>query len=614
MFFKDEAQAEQYFQYLESADPSFKTFTPDQKQAYKQHILEQNGPGAKGASVDNPQEGKLFGSHKERLQSGFMSPELLKKTMKAKGYSDVATNSSGNIVVKTKDGAWMEEGGEGPVAWLERNISGAPKLAGMVVGGALGTGAGPVGGWVAAPALAGAGASVGEKVKQEIGDYLGLDERSNSSPEAIDELTGAAFEGATAELGGKLLGKIPLPYSGKLSTTGERLNVGGALHELASYPAAAYSHLMSGIPFQAAQRQFLRPQEVAGVTAQSASRAAEAELEATKKALGTEVGAAEKRFLETHGPDLTDTSVPLQTHLNRVAQKAPDEKGLGALTASQERELQNIGNKVYTTEVPEIVTPKADLPGVEKSYGLNEIDLPPEVRTRSVPKISYENAVNALKGVSVKLQDTQRARLASPGASVSQDEALLLKLQGDLIRMIGEKDAGYAGKKQAYATFQQEQFPLLKNYLKPQSQEAAAIKLTKPNKQTNQNMYEAAQAAIPKSMKKELGDLEAQQALAKYGVLPDKKRLAASGVIGSYLAGTNPVSLLQAIGTNPGDVGPALLMSALPATAMSPAVNKMGLSATGRVSKAGQLLPALLESNYNPWRKIQNEISKDSNK
>lgn len=625
MFFKDEAQADQYMKYLEGADPTYQKFTPNQKQAYRQHILETNGPSAPGSSVDNPVQGTLFNGDKERLESGFMSPDLLKQTMTAKGrgFTDVATNSNGNIVAKTPEGAWVEEGGPNQVGedkkpigafhrgvnWVERNISGAPKLAGLALGGTAGGALGALAGPTAAIAggIGGAdvGSAAGEALKQKIGNLLGVDQRKTTDPQVLNELSQAGTEGALSEAGGQLLNKIPIPYSGKLSTTGERLNVGGALHELASYPAAAYSHLVSGLPFEAARRQFLRPQELGSITAQKAAQAAESELEATKQRLGQGVGEAEKQFINSHGDELTDTSVPLQKHLARVAEKAPDEKGLGALTPEEEQSLKDIGHKVYTTEVPEEVAPKPAVPDLEQSRTLGEVDVAPEVQTRQVPQISYGDAVNALKGVSSQLQSVQTKRLASPGASVGQNEALLLKLQGDLINMIKTKSPDYAAKKGAYAQFQQEQYPLLKGLIKPQGQEASAVKLTKPNKTTNRNMYEAAQQAIPNSMKNELGDLDASQALDQYGWLPDSKRLWASVIAGGALAGMNPGSLTHAITSNPSELAPALAFSAIPAAIMSPKGNTFGLSGAGRVSRSGQLLPTLLESDYNPWAKIQ---------
>lgn len=296
---------------------------------------------------ENPIDADLFGSDIDRTKSSFGDLQGITPMLTQKGYKKVQKNGSGDLVAQGPDGRYYrdQEGFSHPINYLEGHAGGALPTAGMVGGAALGTGAGP-GAPVASTILAGAGAGAGEVARQAIGKQLGV--QAQADPSVAGE---EALKGSAAEVGGKALGKIPVPFMGMNIDEATKAGL-QKLVQAGSRGAAKVSSMLTGVDSDAFLRMLNRPKQVAEALKPGNSlrvaRAAQGELAARAETENKLISSARQNFQDNFGQTPVDTT-PMQSSIDEtLARNAPNSSGRSGLMPDEISELNDLKAKDFT--------------------------------------------------------------------------------------------------------------------------------------------------------------------------------------------------------------------------------------------------------------------------
>lgn len=529
-------------------------------------------------------------------------------TLLARGAKGVQKNKAGDLVIQGPDGKFYKDnaGWRHPINWLESKVGGALPTAGMMLGGAaagaaaapetLGTGSIP-----AAVAGAGAGGAAGEGARIAVGKALGT--YKGDASDVASDVAGEGVGSAAAELGGKVIGKVPIPGTGmnidaatkagleKLvsGTKGVLTKMSGALTDK---DAAAYLRLMDR-PNQVGKA--LRPGNTLAV-----SRAAQDELAGRAGSEDALISQARKTFAEKYGREPINTDEMQKAVTEFQQANALNTSGHSGMTQGELDELQGLkDNDLSTTRqtAPEVraseINPRADF-----SRGV-VIDRGPEFQVQPAAQVT-----EPVKGAG-ELQKTADwlQQQVTPSAyntnlpttrsakSVGAYQRLLGLLKDSFHKMdpegLGKADArfsDYAGKAKLLGPIENDA-----------TGESFAANLFGKNKGARQ---EAAQELIPRSYE-DMADIGAAKHLKGPG--PISK-------VGPSVAGSVPLVMgaagLGASGGNPiaGLLG--VLGGTATVAATTPSVHALGYKLAGKYVLPGvnmlarnpQLLPALLDS------------------
>lgn len=310
----------------------------------------QNPPG----SESNPIDADLFGSDIDRTKSSFGNLAGVTPILTQKGWKGVKKSSSGEIIAQGPDGKFYrdQEGISHPINWLEGHAGGAFPTAGMVVGGGMAGAAGAAAGGApsipASVAGATAGGAVGEGARIAIGKKLGTYQGG-----AGDIAGDVALEGVgsgAAELGGKVIGKVPIPFMGMNIDEATKLGL-QKLVQGGSKAAAKVSSALTGVDSDAYLRMLNRPKQVAGSLEPGNSlrvaRKAQGELAARAESEGTAISQARQDFHKNFGQTPVDTTPMVSSVDESLARNAPNSSGRSGMMPDEIAELQDLRNKDF---------------------------------------------------------------------------------------------------------------------------------------------------------------------------------------------------------------------------------------------------------------------------
>lgn len=324
-------QIKEYMDHVKQTSGS--KYTPEQLAEYEKHVRDTNGPDAPGFSADNPARGDLYGNDMSRLQGAWGNLGGITPTLKARGMSEVAKNSNGEIVAKGADGKWYADQDQitkNPMNWLESASGKAPAMAGMMLGGAGGF---ALGGKKGAMAGAGVGATAGEALRQKIAQSLGI-WKGDTDPEEM------ASEGVSAGLGegaAQVASKVAAPVIAPLKRMG-----GDALGYIASK--------MSGVPEEATSRMWARPDAVSNPPAAiDVAKKMAGELSAQDTKQGVKIRAARQAFDAGPGKEMVNTSPLISQSESNLANYQPNSAGYGKMPETDLKDLSSFQKDNFLT-------------------------------------------------------------------------------------------------------------------------------------------------------------------------------------------------------------------------------------------------------------------------
>lgn len=354
-------------------DPS-QPFTPgsgkpafDESQAFTKSGI-QNSP-------DSPDSSGFKMDDVNRMKMGFATPDVVKSALNSSGFKNAQQNKNGEWVAQDKSGKWTKDqnnffpskplstlteprvpgGGVGagikeylqsahPVNWAESHLGAALPTAGMLAGGGIATALAPetMGtSLVEAPLAAAAGAGLGERARQGIGKALGVDSAPGVDMEQVKK---EAEMGGASELGGKLLGKIPLPAGVGGNIEGALGKLGDKIRAAVTTPASHVVGPLTGVEASSAKQLMNDPIGVLRANPKETGAMADVALNSRDKELGQAVGTAKSNLEASTGEKTFNASPQLQKFYDGVDQDI--KKGL--ISAEQGAELKATADKYLT--------------------------------------------------------------------------------------------------------------------------------------------------------------------------------------------------------------------------------------------------------------------------
>lgn len=307
--------------------------------------------------IDNPHEKSLL-PDMERAAGSFGDEAGRIEQLKKNGFSDVRKNKQGDLVAKGYDGKYYRDATkftEHPVNWAESKLGHALPTSGMVLGAVGGEG-------VASVPLAAAGAGLGETLRVAAGKHMGT--YKGGLPEAAMDVAGETLGGAAAEVGGKAIGKLPLPLAGGVTIDQATKDALAALVSGGSKVATRISQTLTGVDKDAYMRQLMRPNEVKNAlqpgNALAVATGAAGEREARDSAESSLISQARQDFREQFGRDPMNTQEFIDAVSKARQRNAPNEFGESAMTPSELSELERLNAQSF-------VTPRETKPAVTAS-------------------------------------------------------------------------------------------------------------------------------------------------------------------------------------------------------------------------------------------------------
>lgn len=350
-----DAQVQQYMGYV-SKNYGDK-YTPDQMKQYETYVRSNFGDdqAAKGGSYaakataelpqgheDNPLEADLYGSDVNRAKASFGDTAGVAPLLTAGGFSDVKKNKGGDLVAKAPNGKFYKDQNgllSHPINWLESKAGGALPTAGMMGGAVLGEGAASI-------PLAAAGSGAGEAARIALGKKLGV--YQGDMGQAGMDVAGETVGGGAAELGGKIIGKLPIPGTGMNIDAATKAGLEKLVGKM-SKGATKLSSAMTGVDSDAYLRQLTRPDQVKNAlepgNALRVARSAQDELSARAGTEGSLISKARQEFAANHGNDPIDTTEMIGSAEDAIRRNLPNSSGKSGMTPDELGELQGLANK-----------------------------------------------------------------------------------------------------------------------------------------------------------------------------------------------------------------------------------------------------------------------------
>lgn len=570
----------QYMTYLRGAA---KGASEADLQGYEKYLR-----GQPGNSPENPASVDML-SDLDRLKASFGDKDNLAFQGYKAGYQKPHVDAEGHLLAQDKSGHYVKDAtnffpnqlpqtkimdlssaadaaaqllkSAHPINWTEANLGYLLPGAGWLAGGAgAGAGAGvltenPAAAAVAASAGAGTGAGAGEVAREAIGRELGTYHAPFLSEQSDQDVGNQMIRGGVGELGGRVIGAVPLPKA----MGGD---VQGAISKVASKALAAPSWLAMGgplspIPFSDIARVAERPQGVsaAGKSGFGLRTAEQGEKELSQTMRDATVASrqASDQFRSTFGDQQPNKSAVVAQTLDWLERHGPNELGDSRVTPEEYDEILRELGLIESGNADTMLT---------QAQRLNE-NMPASAMTKPAGQAS-NTMLSQRKAMAKGIKDSLHTL---------DPEGLALA------------DATFSAKKDMAKTL---------SPIQGETQEGVVNNLWGKNATARQ---EAAEALTPKTYSGPLLDLRARQAFEREGMLGADNwqkgaRLGVGGLLGSALATHYGYSAL----TPEGEAAMAAVIAA-----MSPKVNYLMLQGAGRATQ--KALPGLLygETPSNPW-------------
>lgn len=551
---------------------------------------------APGTIAAKPLEADLYGDPnaglfdvtegKNRTSASFGNLEGIKPMLEKNGWKNIQQNPDGDIVALGPDGKYYKDKASffsHPINWVESHAGKALPLGGMMLGGtgsgvlaapeSLGTATLP-----AAVAGAGFGGAVGEGARIAVGKKLGTYQGTDS--QVAGDVGGEGVKSSVAELGGKLIGKIPIPFTG-MNVDAATAAALAKLAQKGSGAATRLSQALTGVDKDAYTRMLNRPDEVAGALAPGnalkvAGQGAD-ELAARAGTEGELISNARKKFAEVHGATPVNTEPMIASTDDALARNAPNSSGESGMTPAEIEELNNVKNKSLVTKTPN--------PGM---YGEGE------------PTITPSKPAGELQRTADWMQEqvSPRAYNSSAPSRSGKSSGAYQKLLGQIKDAFHQMDPEGLGKADARFSDYANKAKILSGIEGDSTGESFANNLFGANKGAKQ---EAAQALLPKTYES-MADIGAAKAMKIDPVTKAGLPGSAPAIIRAGGAATTALAGYAAGGTEGGLLGLGLGITTGVAT--SPLAHKefyylagkYGMPAVRALVANPQIAPAILDS------------------